>query len=155
MAFSQDDLNSLADDFRSAPDYDIRTPRAYERVTGGQAGFSHYERAPEKSPEALPVRKCRRCRFNAEPGRSMCLRHADAHRREQVERARRRGGGEWTPGGKGRPPNIARRKADVETQLQRAMLADALAERAALDKRIARMRGELTLALKRARNTER
>lgn len=50
MPFSDDDIASLADDFQVVAGPEIRTPRAYERQRGGNAGFSHVR--PDLSPGA-------------------------------------------------------------------------------------------------------
>lgn len=149
MSFSEADIASLADDFVSAPDIDIRAPRAFERMTGGNAGFDTFSRAvPKAAPVAAP-RKCRRCRLMAEPNRSMCLRHLELRRRETNARNRKRGVPEWN--GRGRPPRVVSESVGAEVALQEAMLADMLEEYAALGRRIARAKADLTTAKREAR----
>lgn len=150
MAFTDDDLASLSDNFVDAPDTDIVKPRAHERMHGGNAGFSHFERAAPRTAAKLPVTKCRRCRQPSVPGLRFCELHREIRRRESLEYQRRKGVQPWTPGGKGRPPQLVCRRVDVEVALQESMLADALSERAALDRRIARLRSELTIARRTA-----
>lgn len=158
MAFSEDDISSfIADEFNVVPGAEIVTPRAVERRTGGNAGFSHFNRATEKPVAAPDVRRCRRCRMNAEPNRVLCVRHAEIHLREQNARNRRRGIRPWRQGGPGRPPRAVRMDAsyDYEVVLKKSVLADMLHERAALDRRIALARGELTQAQRVARTRNR
>lgn len=57
------------------------------------------------------------------------------------------------PGGKGRPPLTVKAVAsgDTDVMICESMLADALGERAALNKRIARLKTEVTQAKREAR----
>lgn len=84
----------------------------------------------------------------------MCVRHADIHRREARNRARRLGCRPWTAGGKGRPPLTVKAVAagDADVVICESILADALEARAVLNKRIARLKAELTQAKREARS---
>lgn len=153
MAFSDDDLAALLDEFVSAADSQIVTPRAHERRHGGNAGFSHFSRAvdaPETTAKAQP-RKCYRCKEIVHDGGRLCLRHKEQHRIEANKRSRKNGRKEWRPDRPGRPPEIVRRAADAEVILLTSMLSDAMSEAAALQRRIASLKGELTRARKTAR----
>lgn len=150
MAFSDEDLESLADDFLARADSQIIAPRQHERMHGGNAGFSAFTRGIDKPPEAVATRKCRRCKQMVNDGKSLCVRHRVAHRRESLDRARRKGGKEWRPGGKGRPPDVVRSRHDAEVMLRESMLADAESELKALTFRIAGLKRELTVARREA-----
>lgn len=82
----------------------------------------------------------------------MCERHGAIHRQEALKRGRARGSKPWIPGGKGCPPLRVRAVANGDTDIIicESMIADALAERATLTKRIARLRTELTKAKREA-----
>lgn len=155
MAFTDEDLASLEDDFVAVPGRQIVTPRAHERMHGGNAGFSHVVRAvPRPEAPVVAPKKCRRCRLPAIHG-VLCERHREQHRRWAVERVRRRGTKAWQPGGKGRPPNIARRAVDAAVVTQEALLSDALIELAKMNRRVRELRKALTLARKAARRRTR
>lgn len=150
MAFSDEDLQGLSDEFVSLPDDQIVTPRAFERRRGGNAGFSQFARAvdvPEHATEIQP-RKCRRCKEMVDDGGGFCLRHRELRRLESNARSRKLGMPEWHETGKGRPPDIVRRAIaeDVDVKLAIGRLNDAHAELAALKHRIARLKRELTQA---------
>lgn len=152
MPFSDSDLEKLADDFLAVADPQILSPRAWERMQGGNAGYAHFQRGMAEATTQTITRRCVRCRCSAVDGRVLCARHLEIKRRESNASNRKRGIKAWVPGSKGRPPLGTQRAAETEVAIQRAMLADAMEERRSLDKRIAFMKGTLTTALRVARN---
>jgi hypothetical protein len=157
MAFTDEDIESLSDEFISEPGPQVVTPRKYEREHGGNAGFHRFSRAVEAPPEPtkeVQSRKCYRCKDMVHDGGRLCVRHKEQHRVQAAQRVRALGFKEWVPGGPGRPPKIQREAAkDAEVILRAAILNDACAELTALKYRIAHLKRELAEAVRAASTT--
>lgn len=151
MAFSAEDLAQLSEDFVSQAGGEILRPRATERMQGGNAGFSHFTRAVDRPPVQVVAKRCHRCRLPVVPGRSLCLRHLEEHRKCATRQNRRKGVREWRPGGPGRTPLIALRGVESAVAVCRMLLADALSEQAVARRKVAQLKKALTQALKSAR----